>query len=24
MHTRGGNMVTTRSGVAVTPRVCIL
>ncbi len=24
MHTRGGDAVTTRSGVAVTPRVCII
>jgi len=24
MHTRGGNAVTTQSGVAVTPLVCII
>ncbi len=24
MHTRGGDADTTRSGVAVTPRVCII
>ncbi len=24
MHTRGGDVVTTQSGVAFTPRVCII